>query len=697
MEGQFCAFDVVEASLEQIQAALADGTVTCVQLVAEYLRRISTYDCRGPSLNSIPIINPHIFAEAAASDDRRASGATLGPLDGIPYTAKDSYKVRGLTVANGAFAFENLISNEDAFTVQVLRVAGAVLIGKTNMPPMAAGGMQRGVYGRAESPYNPQYLAAAFASGSSNGSAVSTAASFAAFGLGEETVSSGRSPASNNAVVAYTPSRGNISIRGNWPLYSLCDVVVPHTRSVSDLFGLLDIITKPDCVTKGDFWRHQTLTPLPQPWEDRPSSFYDLKEQPMFQKLRVAVPELYITNTNTGGDDIDGVYVSEAVRDLWNRAKIDLESLGAEVILVPDFPVITEYEKYAHIGSEDKLGLPKNWKQVERAQLPALAWHEFLHDNNDPSIRSLDGINPQHIWPFTEKSDPQVQFFKTENAVLWDSLSGYVKELGAQEPPVSSQYQLPGLEKAVKGVEALRKSLFEDWMAANGVDFVVFPAAGGVGCADADVTLENARHAWTNGVKYSNGNQALRHLGIPSITVPMGVMAESSMPVGLTILGKAYDDVRILRLGYLYEQASKRRTTPVLTPALPSSLPPLKNLNARPYLDIIGCLATELSSTGHVQVLVSGTVKPPLTNSNRPIIQVYIDGQVASANHVKIEEDASRGYSFTYTADVPPLPQRAMREAVQGRIARDRIMVMVLASMDYGKPSGWFGYMEDAR
>ena len=100
---------------------------------------------------------------------------------------------------------------------------------------MANGGMQRGVYGRAESPYNGDYLTAAFASGSSNGSGTATAASFAAFGLGEETWSSGRAPASNNGLVAYTPSRGVISVRGNWPLVPTMDVVVPHTRSVDDL------------------------------------------------------------------------------------------------------------------------------------------------------------------------------------------------------------------------------------------------------------------------------------------------------------------------------------------------------------------------------------------------------------------------------------------------------------------------------
>lgn len=201
-------FSLVEASIADIQDALSSGTITSVELVFQYLRRISKYDCRGPALNSIPILNANVFDEAAASDDRRASGQPVGLLEGIPYTVKDSFKVKGMTVASGSPAFKELVANDDAVTVSKIRSEGGVLLGRTNMPPMAFGGMQRGIYGRAESPYNSEYLAAAFSSGSSNGSAVSTAASFAAFGMGEETVSSGRSPASNNAVVAYTPSRG---------------------------------------------------------------------------------------------------------------------------------------------------------------------------------------------------------------------------------------------------------------------------------------------------------------------------------------------------------------------------------------------------------------------------------------------------------------------------------------------------------
>ena len=164
----------------------------------------------------MPVLNPDLFAEAAASDQRRAAGKTLGPLDGIPYTAKDSYKVRGLTVASGSPAFVDLVANEDAFTIARLRAAGAVLIGLTNMPPMANGGMERGIYGRAESPYDADFLTSAFYSGSSNGSGTATAASFAAFGLGEETWSSGRAPASWS-----TPTAGGASAQ-NCGLMATC-------------------------------------------------------------------------------------------------------------------------------------------------------------------------------------------------------------------------------------------------------------------------------------------------------------------------------------------------------------------------------------------------------------------------------------------------------------------------------------------
>ena len=166
-------FDVVEASIADLRSALEDGRTTSVELVEAYQDRIAAFDGRdtGTKLNSVIVANPQALTEAAASDERRTAGTTLGPLDGIPYTAKDSYMVAGLTVASGSPAFADLIAQKDAFTIERLRADGAICLGLTNMPPMANGGMQRGLYGRAESPYSADWLTSAFASGSSNGSA----------------------------------------------------------------------------------------------------------------------------------------------------------------------------------------------------------------------------------------------------------------------------------------------------------------------------------------------------------------------------------------------------------------------------------------------------------------------------------------------------------------------------------------------
>ena len=128
----------MEASIAQLQDALSNGSITSVELVTKYLLRIFTYDCRGPCLNSIPILNPDVFEEAAASDARRRAGQLLGPLDGIPYTLKDSMKYKGMTCAAGSPAFKDLVANEDSFIAEQLRIAGTVCVCRTNTPPMVS-------------------------------------------------------------------------------------------------------------------------------------------------------------------------------------------------------------------------------------------------------------------------------------------------------------------------------------------------------------------------------------------------------------------------------------------------------------------------------------------------------------------------------------------------------------------------------
>ncbi|TGQ03650.1 amidase, partial [Mesorhizobium sp. M4B.F.Ca.ET.215.01.1.1] len=106
--------------------------------------------------------------------------------------------------------------------------------------------------------------------------------------------------------------------------------------------------------------------------------------------------------------------------------------------------------------------------------------------------------------------------------------------------------RIPTMEAGLEGLETTRPVDFEDWLDARGLDAVVLPAVADVGPADADVNEASADLAWRNGTWVANGNLVWRHLGIPTVTVPMGTMADIGMPVGLTFAGKAYDDVALL-------------------------------------------------------------------------------------------------------------------------------------------------------
>ncbi|MDX8443428.1 amidase [Mesorhizobium australafricanum] len=548
---------LVEASIADLRRALEDGTVTSVELTGAYLRRIAHYDRHGIALNAVPILNPKMFEDAEASDRRRRQGRVLGPLDGIPYTAKDSYKAKGLTVAAGSPAFEHLMANEDAFTIARLRAAGAVLIGLTNMPPMANGGMQRGVYGRAESPYNKDFLTAAFASGSSNGSGTATAASFAAFGFGEETWSSGRAPASNNALVAYTPSRGVISARGNWPLVPTMDVVVPHTRTVPDMLELLEIIVTDDDETRGDFWRVQPWVEIPKASSLRPASYTALAVQGALKGKRLGVPKMYIGKDEGAERPIE---TRASVLELWRQAARDLEALGAELVEV-DFPVVSNYERDrpGALSMVDRGLVPVEFAGREIWDLSIWSWDDFLRANADPAIPDLASVDGPKIFP-----QPPGTLRDRYGDADFD-LGQYVERAKKGVTPLAD---VPTIEAGLKGLEATRRVDFEDWLDANRLDAVVLPAVADVGPADADINEASAALAWRNGTWVANGNLVWRHLGIPTVTVPMGTMADIGMPVGLTFAGRAYDDAALLAIAGDYERTTQRRTVPPRTPAL---------------------------------------------------------------------------------------------------------------------------------
>ncbi|WNM24775.1 amidase [Demequina capsici] len=556
------SFDIVEMGLEQMRAALESGQVTSVDLVCAYLNRIAYYDRTGPCLHAMAVLNPHVLTDAAESDARRARGEA-GVLEGIPFTIKDSYKAKGLTVASGSPALKDLVATEDAASVALLRQAGAVLIGKTNMPPMAAGGIQPGVYGYARSPYNPDYITAAYGSGSSNGSGTSTAASMAAFGMAEETVSSGRSPASNNALVAYTPSRGLISIRGNWPLRPTCDVVVPHTRTVTDLMILLDVLIADDPDTSGDFWRQQSVVPLPRPEDVITKPM--LRERPArLDGVRIGVPRIFI-----GEDDapLEPPVIRPSVRRLWDQAADDLRALGAEVVEVA-FPAWENYEedRPGALGLAARGLVPANWRTMEGGPVTAMVLDQFLRVNGDPDLATWADVDGDSVFPVEDALWP-VWITRARGGFDWQRLAEMVK---AGVP--SSYDEVPGFDQLLTGLEEARKQDFERWMTDQGLDLIVFPAAGDVGRDDLFTRPESLADASRNGVVYSNGNRVIRHLGIPTVTVPMGFMSDTQMPVGLTFAGPAYSDDALIDRAYAYERATRRRLPAFLTPSLPSDV-----------------------------------------------------------------------------------------------------------------------------
>ncbi|KAH7175476.1 amidase signature domain-containing protein [Dactylonectria macrodidyma] len=671
-----------QASISNLKHLLDTRAITSVELVSLYLHRIGKYDCQGPRLNSIPIINPGVFAEAQASDDYRASGKPPRPLEGIPFTVKDSYQVKGMTVAAASPAFADLGASSDAAIVELLRKAGAIVLGKTNMPPMADGGCQRGLYGRSESPYNQKYMCTAYASGSSYGCAVSTTASLAAFGFAGEAVTSGRSPASNNALVAYAPSRSVIPPRGLWPLYPTCDQVVPHTRTMVDLFHLLNVVVADDDTAgDADFWRSQPHVSLPKASDIRPADYLSLADPDALRNKRVAVPRCFI--------GVDGVKpenaCSSGIRALWNRARKDLEALGATVIET-DFPLFENYTRQDFPGQGMNVpGLSKEWAAGERCDMIALSWDNFLRNNGDGKIPNFTFAELERIHPHIAPMDDPSQHTESQNQVRYEDMVAVVEKRGD-----TGLTDLPGCKEAVQALEAMRMKDLEDWMTENKYDVVVFPTNGDVALANSDEDYESMIDALRDGVKYANGGRSLKHLGVPCITVPMGNLEKEKMPVGLSFCGKAYQDSELLSYAFAYETASKRRESPPLAPPLPSDeirLPsshPRSPSVVKPVLEIA---STKVTNEGEPDldvcvVTVTGACHLAGSIEASTSLSVFANGEPSSP--VTWE-----GSNWTWTARLTR-PKINERYPPLAKIPRDQYMVVFIAKIDNGRSAGSF-------
>jgi Asp-tRNA(Asn)/Glu-tRNA(Gln) amidotransferase A subunit family amidase len=229
-------FDLLTASIDDIQAAVAAGALTYERLVQLYLNRIQAYDENGPRLNAVIEINPRASELARTLDAERKSKGLRSPLHGIPIAVKDNIDVNDIPSAGGNLALAGTYPAHDATVVRRLREAGAIVFLKTNMDELALGSQGLSSFGgQTLNPYDLKR----HPGGSSGGTAVAVNAAFATVGLGTETGVSIRNPASNNSLIGIAPTQGLVSRAGVIPISFTQDRVGPHAKSVVDAAVLL--------------------------------------------------------------------------------------------------------------------------------------------------------------------------------------------------------------------------------------------------------------------------------------------------------------------------------------------------------------------------------------------------------------------------------------------------------------------------
>ena len=239
------AFEVQEATIAEIHAAMRAGRLSCRALVEQYLRRIDTYDKNGPGLNAIVVMNPDALKLADELDRRFAAGGPVGPLHCVPMIVKDNFETVGLQSANGSLALAGFVSSRDAFQVRRVKEAGAIVLAKSNMAEWAFTPYETVssiLPGYTKNPYALDRVTA----GSSGGTAAAVAASFGAVGLGSDTGNSIRGPSSHQALVGIRSTMGLTSRGGVMPLSTLADIAGPMARTVADAVAVLQTIVGED-------------------------------------------------------------------------------------------------------------------------------------------------------------------------------------------------------------------------------------------------------------------------------------------------------------------------------------------------------------------------------------------------------------------------------------------------------------------
>ncbi len=365
-------FDVMERSIEDLQRAMQSRQVTSRQLVDIYLARIGEYDKQGPALNAITAVNQRARETADALDAERATRGPRGPLHGIPVLVKDNYETIEMPTTAGSIALATFHPARDAFLIQRLKAAGAVILAKTNMHELAAGITSVGSgFGQVKNPYdldrNP--------GGSSGGTGAAVAANFAVAGMGSDTCGSIRNPASENNLVGLRGTQGLSSRTGIVPLSSTQDIGGPIARSIADLAIMLDTTVGQD---PADVSTSASAGHIPE-------SYHAALRVDALKGARIGVIRSLF---GTAAED-------QEVSTIVQKALDTLKKTGADVIDVPIPGLDDLLRDSSMINSDFKFDLA-----------------EYLAKSEDPPVKSLGEILDRGLFHTALEST-----FRTRNAV----------------------------------------------------------------------------------------------------------------------------------------------------------------------------------------------------------------------------------------------------------------------------------------
>jgi Asp-tRNA(Asn)/Glu-tRNA(Gln) amidotransferase A subunit family amidase len=508
---RLAAADPVELTLEQVQAGFAKGKFTSEALTQAFLDRIATYN---PRYNAIIFLNPDALADAREIDRRRVAGEALGPLAGVPVVVKDTMDMAGFPSTGGWSLLYSrtggvdMMPGTDAPVVARMRAAGAVILGKTNVPVLSATGSHAN-----DSWAGPTYNAAGrqfLPGGSSAGTATAVASSLAVLGLAEETGGSIQNPASAQALVGIKPSFALVPNAGVMPLASNRDVVGPIARCVRDAALTLDVLAG---FTAED---PKTIAGVGH----RPKHGYAAGLDP--NALSGKRLGLY-------GPGWRDQPLSEEVTTLYRRAMGELTTRGA--ILVED-PFLGS--GFAEIGRP----------------IPGL--HYF-------DARGLESV-PYDLQKYLERMGPDavIRSFAAfaaatakEDAFAPAGVLSFMSQLPQFRTCLADPTRPPDLSDFLDAKEAYLE-IFDAVMARERLDALVFPQM-----RDALPPLHGSETIHETTVCEIN------IAGLPAVTVPAGYHA-SGAPFGLIFVGWMWSEAQLLSLAYDYESATRHRRPPVL-------------------------------------------------------------------------------------------------------------------------------------